>query len=317
MSEGREPITLRLSTFNYDLGGRQPDGSTDLDSLIEALAESSVPAPADVHFLCETRNWWEPERGNPLITEVTDRLSELLPGPARYEAHFGHSRGTLLLTRRDVVTVTRWRDHEDKTHFLRDTAETNIGDVPGPRLGVTHWSGSHGRRYFEQLAAETAHLAQYPAIRAGDFNATSSADGERIPEDWGAICDAQKYPWKKPQKAYRDPATGIWKVDTLPIDILRETGWWDVGERAGDFTVTTNSPTDPALDSSLRIDRIFVSDRLGAWLIPGTYTVWIPRWYRNTIPAWEPRRRPSGHRVVTATIAYAPSEHVPPLGESD
>lgn len=311
MSDTCEPVTLRLSTFNYD-------GSVDVDTLVSTLAESSDPDhPTDVHFLCEARNWWQPKLKNPLIRKITDGLSELLPGSARYEARFGHLRSTLLLTRADRIEVPRWHDHEDPTHFLRDTAETVIDGEPGPWLGTKHCSGSHGRASFEQWAVENGHLSQYAAIMAGDFNATSSAPGERIPENWGKICDAQDYPWKKPQKGYLDQETGIWKVDTLPIDILRDMGWWDAGERAGDFTVTTNSPSDPELNSGLRIDRIFVSERLGAWLVPNSYRVWVPAWYRDFIPAREKRRRPSGHRVVTAKVAYLPTRRALPLGESD
>ena len=61
---------------------------------------------------------------------------------------------------------------------------------------------------------------------------------------------------KLTQKGWFNAATNRWEIDTRQLDLLRTTfRYADMGEEAGDPTVTTN----PRISTSLRIDRIFRS----------------------------------------------------------
>ena len=84
------------------------------------------------------------------------------------------------------------------------------------------------------------------------------------------------------------------KVESRAIDSFLEHGWWDAGEQADDFTPTVH----PAIDggSGLRIDRIMVSDRTPAKLVPGSYTVHVP----------EDGIGVSDHRMVSCWLEIEP-----------
>ncbi|WP_410659553.1 hypothetical protein [Amycolatopsis sp. lyj-112] len=135
------------------------------------------------------------------------------------------------------------------------------------RLKCVHWNGSRGETGFNEQADQDGQLASENAILAGDFNATSSAEGETVYEDWGGQCDKVGRPWQRSQKGTRRP-DGTWGTNTGSIDRFLEHGWWDAGQVAGDFRVTTTEP-----ETALRIDRIMLSKRSPAQIDPGAYEV--------------------------------------------
>ncbi|OXM50308.1 hypothetical protein CFP71_28160 [Amycolatopsis thailandensis] len=135
------------------------------------------------------------------------------------------------------------------------------------RLKCVHWNGSRGETGLDQQADQDGQMASENALYAGDFNATSSATGETVYENWGALCDEVGRPWMRSQKGRRRP-DGTWGTNTGSIDRFLEHGWWDAGQVANDFTETT---TDPR--TALRIDRIMLSRRSPACFAPELYRV--------------------------------------------
>ncbi len=182
----------------------------------------------------------------------------------------GHANHPVLFVNTDVVQIDEWWEpHVPHTRFVRwGWLKARIHDIPA-WVSCQHWQGALGRGMFWAHAGAMAELSGVPAIALGDFNTTSGWEGE-VPLDWHEVTEKSGDTHKRLQKGHE--AGDRWALDTRQLDYLRENcGWRDLGELAGDGTVTTYDP-----NTGLRIDRILMTKDFPAELVPGSYTVHEP-----------------------------------------
>lgn len=293
-------VTVNLKRAGYDYGTRHHD-----HTLLRRML-STLEHPPHVLFLSECTFY---DARAYLSTPLFDALGVLdslwgttldqhghtVPA-AQYTPFLSTVAGSInspgLFIDRRYVRPRCWYPH-DWRHVLANSlhADINGHDV---LLKCVHWSGSGGYTGFERLSSQDGQLAQHNAILGGDFNATSSHPKEQLPADWRELCLSQGNAHKLSQKGIRHP-DGTWRVNTRALDAFLEHGWWDAGEAADDFTPTVHPDIDGG--SGLRIDRIAVSNRTPATLVPGSYTVHVPDG-----PAV------SDHRMVSCWLTFDPPE---------
>ncbi len=268
---------------------------------------SGLSTPPHILFLSECTYYTEPAFQNEPLFDAQETLASLwgysednagntFP-KARYDAFISKVHGSVnvpgLFIDPRYVRPLRWYDETQRRSLANSlTARINGHDI---QLKSVHWNGSCGSTLFDQQSSQDGQMAQHAAIIGGDFNATSSHPRESIPANWGERCDEQGQAQKRSQKGIRGPE-GVWRVYTDPIDSLLEHGWWDVGEKAKDFTVTVNRWVDGG--SGLRIDRIMVSDRAPVRLVPNSYKVHVPKPGEKEL---------SDHRMVSCWLEVAPA----------
>jgi endonuclease/exonuclease/phosphatase family metal-dependent hydrolase len=302
-----QPLRLHVAAVNLKKGGYDPHtrfhDHSKLDTMLSTLA-----TPPHILFMSECTYYTE----RMLFDEpLFDALKVLESRWGSTEDEHGHTvpvtsyhpflstvDGSVnepgLFVDRRYVQPCRWYNEKQRAMLANSLVATINGHKI--RLKSVHWNGSGGSTLFDQQSSRDGQMAQHPSIFGGDFNNTSSAPAEDVPDDWGAYCDAQGQPYKRSQKGRRN-SDGTWSVHTDAIDAVLEHGWRDMGDKAGDFTPTVNS--EAGGDSGMRIDRIMVSKRAPVRLVPGTYTVHIPK----------PGTAVSDHRMVSCWLEFAPPGH--------
>lgn len=295
-----QPFRLRVATANlkragYDYVSRRHDHGL-LHQMLSTLAEAPhVLYLSECTFYDERVFLWEPlfdalEVMDSLWGTVEDADGRTFPA-AQYTPFLSTVPNSInqpgLFIDRRYVRPMLWYPN-DWRYILANSLMTEINGCE-ILLKSLHWSGSGGYTWFDRLSSQDGQDAQYAAIFGGDFNATSSHPDETAPDDWRLLCDGQGNSHKLSQKGIRQP-DGSWRLYTEAIDAFLEHGWQDAGELAGDFTPTV----PPAIDggSGLRIDRIMISKRTPAKLVPGSYKVHVP----------EPGTEVSDHRMVSCAF---------------
>ncbi|MDG4764454.1 hypothetical protein O7632_10105 [Solwaraspora sp. WMMD406] len=302
---------IDIALFNYENGGRTPDGRYDFTRLQYAFADvTAVPA---LILFCEAKHY----RDNAGMAKyaAAEALSDELGVP--YVVELGWMRrGPMppaIFYNPDLLVLRRWWNPDDPAAFddQRNVARFAIRDSGRVRderrefLTFVH--------HFEPLSGDTRleqarRLSRYgatetlPVIGGGDLNATAS--GDHFPQrDWAAAAVHHRT-----HKGTRRP-DGTWGPDTRALDHL--IGRWDdttrqrtdgcglhaVAEMAwrADPTRPITPTVNPAIDAGggLLIDWLLANDAMTPHVLPDTYHVHIPD------PRYPP---PSDHRLVTAAI---------------
>jgi endonuclease/exonuclease/phosphatase family metal-dependent hydrolase len=289
---------VRLTTFNAKRGFWDDDrGRHDLDSVMANL--NQAPLPDSLGFSEATRFQHEGHRAlyrlAAMLTEANygDRVEPFL---AEFDGHANHP--ALLVNTRVVEIKEWWNPHRPGTRRVKwGWLRADVWGVD-TWISCQHFQGGLGRHKFDEHAAILAEIGRRPAIALGDFNATSSWDGE-VEVDWHTATDTAGQKSKRLQKGHQ--VGDNWQLDTRQLDYLRqECGWRDLGEEAKDNRVTTNEN-----DAALRIDRIMLSASFPGYLIPGTYAVHEPRTISavgNCGPPAGNWVKKSDHKMVSAMI---------------
>jgi hypothetical protein len=300
------PLKLHVVALNLKRGGYDRDTRQHDHGKLFAML-SALDSPPHILFLSECTYYTEPMVQSAPLFDVKETIASLwgyhedeagntFP-KTNYEAFISEVHGSVnvpgLFVDPRYVRPLRWYDETQRRSLANSlTARINGHDV---QLKSVHWNGSGGATMFDQQASQDGQMAQHAAVIGGDFNATSSHPKESIPANWGDRCDSQGQAQKRSQKGARGPG-GVWTVYTEAIDSFQEHGWWDAGEKADDFTVTVNPWVDGG--SGMRIDRIMVSDRTPAQLVPGSYKVHVPKPGEKEL---------SDHRMVSCWLEFAPA----------
>ncbi len=271
-------LRVRVATGNLKRAGYNRDTRRHEHDKLAAMLAPLEQAPHALYLSECTHYTGTPHDPDPL-EEVLALLGSLWarPGPdgrkfgeVPYRAYISQVPGSVnvpgLFLDPRVVEPRRWYPLAGSRAQLANTVTATINGHQF-RLKCVHWNGSRGETGLNEQADQDGQLASENAIYAGDFNATSSAVGETVYENWGARCDEVGRPWMRSQKGTRRP-DGTWGTNTGSIDRFLDHGWCDAGQAAGDFTVTTTEPR-----TALRIDRIMLSRRSPARFDPGTYHV--------------------------------------------
>jgi endonuclease/exonuclease/phosphatase family metal-dependent hydrolase len=279
---------LRLGTFNYKRGGWSEDRRRhDFSGLLATLNQAPLPhvlalGEATMYHEFDEAPLWE-------LVNAVNCLS--VTGEVYYpflSQRVGSRNHPLLLVAASVVTPKTWKLPGRNVRAAREhllTAKIFGREVT---LGSVHVDGGSGPVAVAAQAYRMAELVTQPTFLLGDFNRTSSVDGEHVPEDWHELM--KDAPHKRAQKGVLG-ADDRWYVDTHPIDYMLQSGFVDAGQEAGDFTVTTNESVARA---ALRIDRIMWSKATRARLVPGSYHVFVPP--RSAVF--------SDHRYVVASVTF-------------
>jgi endonuclease/exonuclease/phosphatase family metal-dependent hydrolase len=263
---------LTVGVFNIERFGYDGQGHHRLPAALDFLLEHTS-RPPDVLALPEARRGLD-DGQQAIRRKVVHRLSQHLDG-GWYEALFASRKPPgrrnhlhLLLVNTATVHPLQWHDpHADDAAYRDDGFA--VCEIFGHEVNLCceHWSGGEGRAVFDQAANRVAQKGgpTRKTLLLGDFNADSGWDKEfHHGIDWQAVCEAQGHEDKLEQKGWFNPGTGRWEIDTRQLDKLRTIyGFRDMGEEAGDPTVTTHRRTG----SGLRIDRIFRSAGFPADLI--------------------------------------------------
>jgi len=262
----------------------------DHGALVETIAQA--PAP-DILVLSECTHYRSFD--DQPAWEVANRLSELLPGPAKYFWFISQRPGSRnppgVFVSSDVVEIIRWIKPGPGTSLPYEwTLECSVAGHK-TLIKPRHWGGGGGPAHFDFQSATDGQLATSPSLVIGDFNCASDAEVLPTTEQWYA--SNAKTPYKLRQKARRAHDHALWTPSSVPYDDLLEAGFWDAAQRAGDTTPTVNAGVDNG--SGMLIDRIACSHKLPARLVKGSYKVLIP----------EPGAVRSDHRYVLAELDFA------------
>lgn len=243
----------------------------DHDKLIATIDQA--PAP-DILTLPECTHY-RMFNESPLW-EVTNRLSELLPGGATYRPFLSTRPGSRnppgLFVSTGLVEPIGWYTPGEYTSAAYENhLECRIA---GHRalVGSVHWGGAGGPAWFDIQSAQNGQLATQPVLEAGDRNCASKNEELPSAEQWYA--SNARTPYKLRQKARRAHDQAPWTPSSVPYDDLLEAGFWDAAQRAGDTTPTVNKGVDNG--SGMLIDRITCSHKLPARLADDSYRVFIP-----------------------------------------
>lgn len=288
------PHQLTVGVFNIErLGYDKARAHHRLSMALEWMLEQT-PVPPDVLAFPEATNGLV-DGQRAIRREVVQTLAPRL-ADGWYEPLFAsralEGRGNhlhLLLVNTAKVHPLAWFDPTapgvGRRHHGFAECEIFGHEV---RLCCEHWAGGDGRETFDQAVNRLAQKGnRRKTLLLGDFNADSGWDRERhITErlNWYKACRDQNNLDKILQKGWFNPAgldpitgepgwfhpwsrsgdRGWWQIDTRQLDLLRTFfGFLDMGEEAGDPTVTTNA----AAGSGLRIDRILRSRGLPATVL--------------------------------------------------
>ncbi|UUV32250.1 hypothetical protein NQK81_02015 [Amycolatopsis roodepoortensis] len=292
-------LRLRTATANVKRAGyNRRTRFHDHDKLAATLCPLEEPPHA--LYLSECTHYTDTSHDPDPLEEVLKLLGSLWTtrgpdgrkfGEVPYRAWISKVPGSvnvpgLFVDPRTVEPGTPYRLAGRRTQ-LANTLTATINGHPF-RLKCVHWNGSRGPSGLIEQADQDGQVAAENALYAGDFNTTSSAEGETVYENWGALCDRVGRPWMRSQKGIRRP-DGTWVTHT-GMDRFLEHGWWDAGQVAGDFTPTT---TDP--ETALRIDRIVLSKQSPARFDPDTYAV-------HGHPLLSKGATPNDHLMVSADV---------------
>lgn len=304
-------MQLPIALFNYQNGGRSPDGSYDFQPLQRAFATMQEP-PALILF-CEAKNYRVPA-GEPKYA-AAEALSDVLGVP--YVAELGSmARGPMppaIFYNPNQLVLRRWWNHDDPDAYddQRNVARFAIRGSALERRGRTEFLAFV--HHFDPLSGdlrleEARRLSRYgatqplPVIGGADFNATAS--GGHLPQrDWMAA------PYHhRTHKGVRRP-DGTWGPDTRALDHL--IGEWDehtrrridgCGFQAIAEMAWHADPSQPILPTvnddvdqggGLLIDWLVCNQAMAKHVEADTYQVHTPD------PGQPP---PSDHRLVTVTL---------------
>lgn len=294
---------LDLFLFNYESGGRQSDGSYDLEPLGRTVAQATP------HVLVLNEAAGYGYRGSEQLYRAANTVTHYT-GKVFVPLLGWTDRGDYppaVFYQPEYVQVDQcWGTHADDPAHLRNLVAVTLR-ANGAQLQLLpiHFDPQSGTRRF--LEAEEVSWAANPAdqtIVAGDFNSTSHGERE-------ATADFAHHPLHKQGHKARwvphdDPRHGEpLRADTRALDRLLDHGLYDLADLACSqgmpqelaYMPTVNEGIDA--HGPLRIDRILVSEPLSTSLIPDTYTVWIPE---GTTRA----DYPSDHRAVSASFDIRP-----------
>jgi endonuclease/exonuclease/phosphatase family metal-dependent hydrolase len=300
-----EDLMARLDVFlfNYESGGRQSDGSYDLEPLGRTVAQ----ATPHVLVLNEAAGYGyrgseQLYRAANTVTHYTGKVFVPLLG----WTDRGDYPPAVFYQPEYVQVDQHFGTHPDDPVHLRNLVAVTLR-ADGARLQLLpiHFDNQSGaKRFLEAEEISWAANPGYQTIVAGDFNSTSCGTRE-------ASADFARHPLhQRTHKArwvpHDDPHRGEpLREDTRALDRLLDHGLYDVADLAYNqgtpqeraYTPTVNEGIDA--HGPLRIDRILVSEPLANSLIPDTYAVWIPEGATRA-------DYPSDHRAVSASFDVRP-----------
>ena len=289
---------LVLSTYNYQDGGLQPDGTYDFAGLVAAFTDPPVP---DLIGLCEAK-FWHARGRRPFHTAIKE-LSLALDRPFVGELFTGPLATAVIYDPAVLcLDASEEPDLEDKRNLarfsLRSSPSTEV------RLFVEHWSFHDGDRRLARARLLARHgIEATPTLIVGDLNSSSS--GPHLPTVFhGHIAPAVR------DYRHLELPDGSWVADTRAVDRL--IGAWhephnhvdgEAGRRdsAGFHHLAELDPHLPRPfphtgEGRQHVDYILANNALLkiATVVPGSYRV-----HR---PAGFPPPRYSDHLRISCTL---------------
>lgn len=290
---------LDFFLFNYESGGKKPDGSYDLEPL------GSTVAQATPHVLVLNEATGYAYRGSRQLyraANILTRHTGKVFVPLLGWTDRGDYPPAIFYQPEHVQIDQHFGTHADDPMHLRNLAIVTLrANGSELRLLPIHFDPQSGAKRF--LEAEEIGWGADPDHRtvvAGDFNSTSSGEHEvkRVFENHPLHKRVNKGRWiPHDDPRHSEPI----RPDTRALDRLLDHGFHD----AADLAYTQGTPRElaymPTVNEGidghgpLRIDRILVSEPLTKSLIPDTYKVWVPDGSTRT-------DFPSDHRAVSASF---------------
>ncbi|MFI6163940.1 endonuclease/exonuclease/phosphatase family protein [Micromonospora haikouensis] len=297
-------VELRLSLFNFEAGGLQPDGTYDFAPLTQALLDEPHP---DLLMLCEAK-FWNARGRRPFHTAMA-HLAEATGRPYVGELHTG-ALATAVIYDPRVLRLEAAEEPEfpDK----RNLARFRLRADPGYRFQVfvEHWPyADPEQRLARARLLATFGISPIPTLIAGDTNSTSS--GPHLPtRDWTTV------PIGIRDHKGRHDDNGTWHADTRAVDRL--IGTWDTttGHRVNsagfhhlaELDPHAPHPLPPTVNgpNGLHIDYILGNQALlsSTTVMPGSYRIHTP-------PSVDPTSWPSDHRRISCTLHIHPASTTP------
>lgn len=264
-----------VGVFNIEHFGVDPATGrhTGLANALDFILQTT-PVPPDVLMLPEcTRFDYDGRAPQRLAVNV---LSQGLPQGEKYEPfvdHWGERRNPPgVLINGAKFDVTNYYAPDSSSSPYKGVVKTTIDGIPVVVI-PDHWPGGAGRPEFDRSAQRWKPWSTVNTVAGGDLNITSSWERDFRFADpdgptWYQACERRGELHKLKQKGRRNPVTGEWEIDTEALDELRELGWVDAGEEAGNPTITDRHPVDGL---GLRIDRILRSPGFNGEQVPDSY----------------------------------------------
>ncbi|MFI6030753.1 endonuclease/exonuclease/phosphatase family protein [Amycolatopsis magusensis] len=203
-------------------------------------------APPDLLFLAEC-TYFDTDDERPLWSLVAElnqwRAQSGLPGS--YMPFLSSVQGSknvpgLLVATNNVEIECQYRPGPYTRRVHENFVVTRIHGVE-VWLKSMHWNGSQGAAGLAAESVLAAGMAKEPVLIAGDFNCTSSVEGEGLVPDWeNKVRKHLRAPWRLQQEGIRRGTTYV--QNTEPMDDLLDAGFHDAGHTVSDYTTTTVDP---------------------------------------------------------------------------
>lgn len=286
---------LDLMLFNYEDGGRRPDGTYAWEPL------GTTVAAATPHLLVMNEAKLYANRGKQALYAAADALhghTGKMFIPLLCVSEHGPYPPAVFYQPEHLMVVQHYDEHPDNPQHERNLIVfRHLATNRILRVMPIHFDFQSGHNRFREaeLIGWTADPA-FATIVAGDFNSVSSRsqDAQRTFEN----CPSHKRYNKAQWIPHDDLRFGQpLKPDTRALDRLYDGGLLDVAELAHEQGVAADVAYMPTVnhgDSPLRIDRILVSEPLRHAVDGATYQVHVPK--------GEP---PSDHRAVSVRLQLA------------
>jgi hypothetical protein len=310
------PTKLPVALFNYQGGGRRPDGSYDFDKL--RLAFDNVPdGEAPVAILINEAKGWK-ANGNSMLHMAVNALADKLRRPYVGEIGCGirgDATTPALIYDPQVLRLDYWGNSTATNNDQQNVAKMHVRGQSAAkfRAVIKHLHPNDGALRVSEAHETKAFISGMPTLLAGDLN--NSASGPHTDMDWTRAPELLRM-----SKAILLP-DGTYKADTLAMDLMlgdwdpatmrrtgrvealgrRAIGWHALAEIAYQQGMPAAEAFQPTVNRSaqegggLLIDWMLVNNAWAEGLVPGTYHVHVPG-------GTDPSMHPSDHRLVTATL---------------
>jgi endonuclease/exonuclease/phosphatase family metal-dependent hydrolase len=291
--------TLDVMLFNYEKGGKRPDGSYDLEPLARTVGLRTphvliLNEAAGYAYRCSRTLY----KAAAALTKHTGAVFIPLIG----WTDRGDYPPAIFYQPEHIQIDGHAGTHPDDPAHMVNLVEANLRECGTPiRFLPIHFDPQSGLKRLleaEQISwtADPNHLT----VVAGDFNSVSTNPHDDMPsfEDHPLHQRFHKGLWKPDIVPHDGLPDG---PDTRALDRLLAGGLTDVADvafaqgmpSAQAYTPTVNDGIDP--HGPLRIDRILVSAPLAARIARDSYRVWVPDGQTRS-------DYPSDHRAVSVTF---------------
>jgi hypothetical protein len=305
---------ITIGLFNYQSGGRTPDGSYEFSGLQRAFG--TVERAPDLVLVNEAKGW--KVDGNVALYMAVNALSVALERPYVGEIGCkirGEATTPALIYDPTQLRLDFWGGESTTDKDRENTALMHVMGRQASkfRVAIRHFDPDDGSLRLAEAHQTKGLVKGLPTLLGGDLN--NAASGPHVDMDWTKATERLR------QTKAKLLSNGTYAVDTDVMDLMlgdwdpatqsrtnhalalarAAIGWHALAELAYHSGTPLEEAMKPTVNRSpeegggLLIDWLLVNNAWKEGLVANTYQVHEP-------VASAPEDYPSDHRLVTATL---------------